>query len=108
MILNYTSKNAALFFILYIFISLNCNENNIIEEDKFIQIYSDIIIANDTISSPSQVSDSILLSILNKHGETKDDYKATIEYYNEDSERWEKFFSKAVTYLEKKRKNSAK
>jgi len=91
-----------------LFLSIGCERNKIIEEEKFVKIYTDIIIANDTISNTSQLEDAVIKSVLSKHNVTLDDYKSTIQYYNQDSERWEKFFAKAVSNLEKKKKGSAK
>ena len=83
-----------------------CNQNKIIDEDKFIVIYSDLIIAKDTTSSQIHSSDAILINILARNKIELADYKATVQYYNEDSQRWESFFSKTIAYLEKKRKES--
>jgi hypothetical protein len=97
-----------IFLAVVIYMSYGCNRIKIIEEEKFIEIYTDIIIAKDTVSETKQSKDAIIKSVLAKHNVTPDAYKITIQYYNQDSERWEKFFSQAITYLEKKRENSAK
>ena len=99
-------KIAFIAFILFLLPS--CNQNKIIEEEKFIEIYTDIIIAKDTTSVTTQSKDAVIKSVLAKHNVTLDAYKTTVQYYNQDSERWEKFFAQAITYLEKKRENSAK
>jgi hypothetical protein len=91
-----------------LFLSFGCNQNKIIEEEKFIKIYTDIIIANDTTSGISQLKDAVIKKVLSKYSVSLDDYKATIQYYNQDSERWEKFFAKALANLEEKRKVSVK
>ena len=89
-------------------LSSGCDQNKVIEEGKFIEIYTDIIIAKDTTSGKSQTKDAVIKGVLAGHNVTFDDYKSTVQYYNQDSERWEKFFSKATSYLEAKRKNSAR
>jgi hypothetical protein len=91
-----------------LFLLSGCDTNKIIEEEKFIEIYTDIIIAKDTVSETTMSKNALIKSILVKYNVTFDEYKTTVEYYNEDSERWEKFFAQAITYLEKKRKDSAK
>lgn len=93
--------------ILTLALIAGCNQDRIIDEEKFIVIYSDFIIAKDTTSSQAQSTDAILKKILAKNKIELTDYKATIQYYNQDSQRWESFFSKTIAYLEKKRKSSA-
>jgi hypothetical protein len=91
-----------------LFLLSGCDTNKIIEEEKFIEIYTDIIIAKDTVSETTKSKDAVIKGVLAKYNATLDDYKTTVEYYNEDSERWETFFAQAITYLEKKKKDSAK
>ncbi|HSP88987.1 MAG TPA: DUF4296 domain-containing protein [Ignavibacteriaceae bacterium] len=84
----------------------NCSDNKIIEQDKFVLIYSDMLIAQDTVSIDEKGADSLKLSIFKKHNVTKNDYEKTIEYYNEDLERWEEFFDKVTAHIsELKTKN---
>jgi len=97
-----TILNASILF------SYGCNQNKIIDEEKFIKIYTDIIIAADTASDKTHSKDEIRNSVFTKHKVTLNDYKSTLQYYNQNSERWEKFFSKAITYLEEKRRKAAK
>lgn len=97
-----------IFLVFTLYFSFGCNQNKIIEEEKFVKIYTDIIIAKGTISGTTLSSDTVLQRVLVKHNVSIEDYKATIQYYNQDSERWEKFFAKAIANLEKKRKKSAK
>jgi hypothetical protein len=104
------NQNAFIFspiLLLVLTLITGCNQNKIIDEDKFIVIYSDLIIAKDTTSSQLQSSDAILKKILARNKIELADYKATVDYYNQDSQRWESFFSKTIAYLEKKRKESA-
>ena len=91
-----------------ILFSPGCNQNKIIDEEKFIQVYTDIIFASDTISEKSLSKDEIINRVLANHKVTLDDYKSTVQYYNQQSERWEKFFSKAITYLDEKRRKAEK
>lgn len=108
-----TNRFPSFYFIIIIltfifFLSSGCEQNKVIEEGKFIEIYTDIIIAKDTTSGNSQSKDAVIKNILAKYKVTLDDYKNTVQYYNQDSERWEKFFAKAIAYLEETRKDSAK
>ena len=88
------------------FSSSGCDQSEVIEEEKFIRVYTDVIIAIDTTSLTAESTNSLLIRILKKHNTTLDNYKSTLEFYNQDSERWEKFFAKAIARLEEKRKIS--
>lgn len=103
-----TSYFMIFFLAVVIYMSSGCDTNKIIEEEKFIEIYTDIIIAKDTVSETTISKDAVIKGVLDKYNVALDDYKTTVEYYNEDSERWETFFAQAITYLEKKRKDSSK
>lgn len=98
------------FLILPLFITSGCNHTKTIDEKKFIEIYTDIIIAKDTtsIKEISASDNSIIKDVLEHHNVTIEEYKVTVDYYNQESERWEKFFSKAIKYLEEKRKDASK
>lgn len=102
------SHSTIVLLLFLLFISNGCNQNRIIEEEKFIEVYTDIIIASDTASEAINSKDQVLKKVLSKYGISLEDYKRTIQYYNQESQQWEKFFTKAAAYLEKKRKNSPK
>lgn len=82
----------------------SCDGSNKIPEDDFIKIYSDIIIAQDTLKLSGEELLSIKKNILKKHNYSEQDYEFTVNYYNEDVKRWEIFFDKAIKYLEDLRK----
>ncbi|MCL5030262.1 MAG: DUF4296 domain-containing protein [Bacteroidetes bacterium] len=83
-----------------------CSKNSKIDEDKFIKIYTDIVVAQDTIKAPSYKFDSLKTVVFNRYGITSKDYNSTIDYYNQDPQRWEKFFDKVTAYVEKLKKQS--
>lgn len=84
-------------------IVVNCTEEKLIPEDKLIDIYVDILIAQDTVSAASVSTDSIKTLVLAKYDVTDSLYNHTIQYYNQNPERWEKFFDKAIQYVEKRK-----
>lgn len=92
-------------FFLFVCLFLFACQEKVIDEDRFVKLYSDLILSNETISGSSLSPDTVLQRTLTKYSVSLDEYKQTLEYYNEDSERWEKFFTKAVTYLEEKKKS---
>lgn len=70
-------------------------------EDKFIKIYVDILVAQDTTGDKSITKDSLKTIVLQKY-EVKDSiYSKTIDYYNTNPEKWEKFFDRAIKEVEK-------
>lgn len=89
----------------FIFLFFFACQEKVIDEDRFVKIYCDLVLANETISGSALPPDTVLQRTLSKYAASLEEYKQTLEYYNEDSERWEKFFAKAVTYLEEKKKS---
>lgn len=106
MILKKSLYQIIFLIVLGLTLSSGCKENKVIDEEKFINIYTDIIIARDTTSlSPNQESENAIINaVLKKWGTTPENYQETIKYYNQESSRWEDFFSKAIKHLEEKRK----
>ncbi len=96
-------------FIIQLFVITflsGCSKNNI-DEGKFIKIYTDIVVAQDTIKAPSYNFDSLKTVVFNRYGITSKDYNSTIDFYNKDPQRWEKFFDKVTAYVEKLRSQSS-
>lgn len=84
-----------------------CENKNIIDEEKFVQIYAEWLTSSEADSS-SSVSNLKLNKILEKYQVDFKEYQTTIEYYNQDSQRWERFFTKTLTYLENQKKAASK
>lgn len=106
MIINGYNKQLLLLFIISVFF-IGCRNEDIVEdENKFAAIYVDLVIVNETYQGDSLLINSRTDSVFNAHGVTEKQYRSTIEYYQQDPERWEQFFEKADSYLrEKKKKN---
>ena len=92
---------------LFIFISA-CEKNPQIPEDKFIKVYVDLLILQDTTSTNNASLDSLKSLVFQKYKISADQYDATIQYYNEEPKRWEGFFDKAIAYAEKLKKETEK
>ncbi|HEX9253282.1 MAG TPA: DUF4296 domain-containing protein [Ignavibacteriaceae bacterium] len=85
-------------FIIVLFPGLqSCNKSSVIDEKKFIKIYADMIFMQDT-SSLSQ--STIKNKVLEKYNVKEIQYDETIKFYNDDPERWQKFFDSTVVYIE--------
>jgi len=77
-----------------------CDKKNTIDDNKMVLIYTDILIAQDTSSVENINVDSLRTMVLNRHQISEDEYRKTIEYYNEDRERWENFFDRVTKHIE--------
>lgn len=86
-------------FLLIISISLqSCKKSPVIDEDKFVKIYAEMIFMQDT-SSLSQPA--IKVSVLKNFSVKEIDYANTVKFYNDDPERWQKFFDSTLAYIER-------
>ena len=86
-----------LYLILFL---ISCSNDKKINEDKFVKIYTDLVIAHDTMQTNATALDSLKQKILKKYEVTPGQYNYTVDYYNKDIERWEKFFNKATAYID--------
>jgi len=78
----------------------SCSKDDILPEDKFIKIYIDILVAQDTLADNPISNNSLKTLILQKHNVTDSLFTKTIEYYNYDPAKWEKFFEEAIKQVE--------
>ncbi len=98
-------NNLTIFSLSVLFLLLfSCNKEKIIEEDKLVHIYSDMLIAQDTVTLSSTGLDSLRDAVFKKYNVTEELYKKTIDYYNRDSNRWESFFDKVIAHVENLKK----
>lgn len=81
-----------------------CGNKKIINEDKFVKIYTELIIAKDTSSSVPSGKNVLLKKVLSRFNVSEEQYKETIDYYNRDPEKWRKFFRKAISYADSLKK----
>ena len=78
-----------------------------INEDKFILIYSDLVIAQDTAKVNNNL-DEIKNMIFKKYNVSETEYIETLNYYNGDPRKWEAFFNKTISHLEGLRSKKGK
>ena len=81
-------------------IIFSCSKDDILPEDKFIKIYIDILVAQDTLTDNSISNDSLKTLILQKYNVSDSVFTKTIEYYNYNPDKWEKFFNEAIKQVE--------
>ncbi len=110
--LNSLNNKFFIFLAFFIFVTAGvilltgCSDKNVINEEKFVSIYTDLVIAGDTTSIKN--NHKLLSLILKKHNVTLKKYKATINYYNESEENWRDFFDKVTAKVEEIRKKRKK
>lgn len=94
-------QNKSIVFVLLLIsfsIFASCTKEPPIAKEQFVEIYADIIFSQDTLKAPlSQVKQTVL----SRYNYSENDYDETIEYYNSNQERWQKFFDEAIAYVEK-------
>lgn len=93
------TKNITIIFLMTVFI-FSCSKDDILPEDKFIKIYIDILVAQDTLADNSISNDSLKTLILQKNDVADSVFTKTIDYYNYDPAKWEKFFEEAIKQVE--------
>jgi hypothetical protein len=86
-------------FLLLLFLLSFAGCSQKINEDKFILIYSDLIIAQDTAKVNNNL-DEIKNMVFKKYNVSEKEYTETLNYYNSDPRKWEAFFNKAISHLE--------
>jgi hypothetical protein len=86
--------------LLIVLILTGCS--NRLNEDKFILVYTDLIIAQDTLGAKFKL-DEVKKDVFKKHNVTDREYENTLKYYNSEPKKWEAFFNKSIAYLESKR-----
>ncbi|MHB1686038.1 MAG: DUF4296 domain-containing protein [Ignavibacteriaceae bacterium] len=78
---------------------VSCSNKKIIPQDKFVNVYAELIFAQDTASTPASKKDFKPI-ILSRYGVTAEQYQTTVDYYNQDPKRWTGFFDKVTKYVE--------
>ncbi len=95
----FATKNITIIFFLTVFI-FSCSKDDILPEDKFRKIYIDILVTQDTLADNPISNDSLKTLILQKYNVTDSIYSKTIEYYNNNPDKWENFFNEAIKQVE--------
>ena len=77
---------------------LSCKKQPAIDEKKLVKIYADMIFMQDTsVSSQSEIKKEVL----KRFNVNENNYDNTIEFYNDDPQRWQPFFDSVIIYIEK-------
>jgi len=103
----FIKKQSILKFILLFasFILLSgCSKEKIIKEDTFVLVYTDLVIAQDSLSADSTGFEKEKLNIFSKYKVNKELYLHTLEFYKKNPEKWKVLFDKIISYLRQKEK----
>ena len=88
-------------FIPFVFLLASCSDNPPVKEEKFVKIYVDMLIAQDSTGSNGKQLEVIKRKVLKKYSVSETDYNSTLKFYNDDPKKWAEFFDKAIAYLER-------
>ncbi|MDZ7626564.1 MAG: DUF4296 domain-containing protein [Ignavibacteriaceae bacterium] len=94
--------------IISIFLFSSCDKGPPIPEEKFIKVYVDLLIVQDTTSADTLSLDSIKTIVFTRHNISTEQYDETINYYNSQPEKWVAFFDSATAYAEGLKKEAEK
>lgn len=79
---------------------LSCEEKSPIPEDKFIQIYANLVSAPDSVSVDSLMFSEYKQKVFSDFGYSEEDYEQTVQFYNRTPEKWDEFFKKVIKHIE--------
>jgi len=88
------------FPVLFLILFSACEDKDVIPEDKFIKVYVDLMVIQDTTGVSQVSADSIKAIVFKRYNITDADYNNTLDYYNDSPEKWDSFFKKAIAYVE--------
>lgn len=83
-----------------------CSEKPPIPEEKFIKVYVDMLVIQDTTTANNFSIDSAKAIVLTRHNISEQEYDDMISYYNSEPEKWITFFDSATAYVEGLKKNA--
>ncbi len=77
----------------------SCSDKKVLPEDKFVNIYSELIFAHDT-STSLYAKQNFKGIVLKRFNVTEKMYDSTVAYYNSDPQKWSGFFDKVTKHVE--------
>jgi len=101
-----TLKILLLLIFVTIISFLGCSKEKKINEDTFVLIYTDMVIAQDSMSAGSTGFEIEKKNIYSRYNVDKELYIHTLDYYKKNPEEWKKLFDKIISYLKEKGKSS--
>lgn len=96
-----------LILVIPIFI-LSCEKEPPIPQEKFIKVYVDLLIIQDTTTTDNYSIDSVKAMVFQRHNISSGQYDEMLNYYNSQPEKWILFFDSATAYVEELKKTGEK
>ena len=97
-----------LLFIVTILLIQGCEKDPPIQEEKFIKVYVDLLIIQDTTTVENFSPDSVKTLVFARHNISSEQYEKMLDYYNSQPEKWTAFFDSATSYVERLKKEAEK
>lgn len=83
------------------FLFISCDDKPPLAQDKFVKVYVDLLIIQDTTTVENYSVDSAKAVVFKKYSISAEQYDSTINYYNAEPDRWIEFFDSAGAYVER-------
>jgi len=100
---NFNSKKLILlisFLSLFILIFFVCKSNQVIEEQTFVNLYSDLLVTKELYRGNDSQYFKARDSLYKLYKVNNLMVEQTLRFYNSDVEKWNKFFQKVIKRLE--------
>ena len=89
-------------FLPIILISISaCDDAPPIPDEKFMELYVDLLIIQDTTTTTNFSLDSVKTLVLDRYKVSFEQYEAMLKYYNSNPKKWIAFFDSANAYVER-------
>jgi hypothetical protein len=88
-------------FIVSSLLLLGCDKAPPIPDEKFLELYVDLLIIQDTTTTTNFSLDSVKTLVLDRYKVSSQQYDQMIEYYNSQPDKWIVFFDSATAYVER-------
>jgi hypothetical protein len=99
-IMNIINCFSILLLLSFLIFAGGCSDSKLLKEEKFLRVYTDLVIAQDTSNADYNKIDGLKQIIFKKHNITNEQYERTFNYYNENPSRWDAFFEKVIHHVE--------
>jgi len=97
-------KSISILILTSVIIFSGCSQEKIIKEDTFVLVYTDLVIAQDSLSADTTEFETEKSNIFSRYNVNKELYLHTLDYYKNNPEKWKILFDKIISYLRKKEK----
>jgi hypothetical protein len=105
--MQFSSIKFTLLVVLSLLLSA-CDKGPPLSEDKFIKVYVDLLIIQDTTTANNFSIDSVKSLVFTRYNISAGEYEATVNYYNSQPEKWVAFFDSTTAYVERLKKEAEK